>query len=622
MKTAMLKLLPYLILPLATLPASAPLHAQASKEEIVDLSKVPQLSESPAQRDARMLWWRDAKFGMFLHWGPVSLSGKELGWGRNANRPWDINKHGPRTEDPEYDSLYKRFNPVKFDADAWVRIAQDAGMKYMVLITKHHDGFSMFDSKLTEYDIMAALYGKDIVRQFADACHKAGMKLGLYYSTRDWYHPDYLVGDNRKFDTWYRGQIEELLTNYGKVDMMWFDHVGGRDWGKWRFDELFALMYRLQPQLLVNNRAARFCGPASPEDRGPATPEIRKITNGDFGTPEQSIGHMDLRNDWESCMTLVGGQWSWKPDGKMYTFEETLKMLLDCVTGGGNLLLNIGPMPTGEIEPRQVDLLLQIGKWLKPHGEAVFGTRGGPFANGRWGGSTHRANAVYLHVFECPGETLRLSPLPQKVTGARLIPGREKVEFSQGDRGIDISVPAARRDPTCTVVELALDRPVEPGQQVGTLRSIFEDAATYGSRVSDQATFTMSSPSAHDAPADHPKLFAGERSARGYAFHTGDEANPWIRIDIGRVLAVTGVAIENRPGERRTQGLALSVSEDGTAWTPVWKAKVAADRWDVPVTQKVAGADVPGRPARYLKLETSPSRPSPLILQRVEVYGK
>ena len=427
--------------------------------EIID---IPQISETPEQRDARMRWWRDAKFGMFLHWGPVSLSGKELGWGRNANRPWDINGvQTPRTEDSVYDNLYKQFNPVKFNADEWVKIAQDAGMKYMVIICKHHDGFSMFDSKLTEYDIMATPYGKDIIKQFSDACHKAGMKLGLYYSTRDWYHPDYLVGDNIKYDTWYRGQVEELLSNYGKVDVMWFDHVGGQDWGKWRFDELFSTIYRLQPGLIVNNRAAAFCGPGTPEDRGPATPEIRKMTAGDFGTPEQSIGHMDLQHDWESCMTLVGGQWSYQPNGRMYTLDETLSMFISCVTGGGNLLLNIGPMPTGEIEARQVDLLKQLGDWIKPRAEAIYGTRGGPFPNGDWGGSTHRGNTVYVFAKDWQGNTLRLQTLPQKVTAVKKVIDGQPVAFKQTEEGIDLTLEADRRDPLFTVFALFVDAAVE-----------------------------------------------------------------------------------------------------------------------------------------------------------------
>jgi alpha-L-fucosidase len=435
------------------------------------MSHVPQLCETREQRDARMQWWRDAKCGLFLHWGPAALSGKEVGWGRNANRPWDI--HGvqtPRTEDPYYDNLYKQFHPVKFQAEAWVRTVREAGMKYMVLVCKHHDGFSMFDSKLTDYDIMATPYGRDIVKQFADACHRAGMKLGFYYSTRDWYHPDYLVGDNVTYDAWYRGQVEELLRNYGKVDVMWFDHVGGRDWGKWNFDALFDMMYRLQPHLIVNNRAAAFCGPATPEDRGPASPQIAKIAAGDFGTPEQSVGHMELERDWESCMTLVGGQWSWKPGGEMYSLEKTLGIFIHCVSGGGNLLLNVGPMPTGEIEQRQVDLLKQVGDWIKPRAAAVYGTRGGPFRNGDWGGSAHRGKTVYVFAKAWTGDTLRLSALPQKVTAAVKVVGGEAVAFQQTDKGIDLTLAAERRDPFFTVIALTLDQPVEDGMKVGGVR--------------------------------------------------------------------------------------------------------------------------------------------------------
>jgi alpha-L-fucosidase len=438
--------------------------SRAGGAEAVDLSRVPQIKETTQQRDARMQWWRDAKFGMFLHWGPVSLSGGELSWSRDAHRPWDISGvQTPRTEDVVYDNLYKKFNPVKFNAGEWVKIAQDAGMKYMVIICKHHDGFSMYDSKLTEYDIMATPYGKDIIKQFAAACHKAGMKLGLYYSTRDWYHADYLVGDNSKYDVWYRGQVEELLSNYGKVDVMWFDHVGGRDWGKWKFDELFSMMYRLQPGLIVNNRAARFCGPASKEDRGPATPEISKMTDGDFGTPEQSVGHMDLKHDWESCMTLVGGQWSWKPSGGMYSLDKTLTILINCVTGGGNLLLNIGPMPTGKIEARQVELLKQVGDWIKPRAEAIYSTRGGPYANGNWGGSSHRGNTVYVFAKDWKGDTLGLSPLPGKITAVKKLVGGDAVEFKQTEKGVDLTLAAGKRDPIYTVLVLTLDQPVADG---------------------------------------------------------------------------------------------------------------------------------------------------------------
>ncbi|MEI6810024.1 MAG: alpha-L-fucosidase [bacterium] len=433
----------------------------------VDLSHVPQTKETPEQREERMKWFHDAKFGLFLHWGPVSVSGKELGWGRYANRPWDINgKMLPCEPDYVYDHQYEKFNPVKFDADQWVKIAQDAGMKYMVLICKHHDGFSMWDTKMTNFNIMASPYGKDIVKLFSDACHKAGMRFGLYYSTRDWHNENYLVGDNVFYDKWYRSQVEELLTNYGKVDIMWFDHVGGQNWGLWKFDELFSMIYKKQPQIIMNNRAAAFCGPRTPEDKGPPSPEIKKMTQGDYYTPEQSVGNMDLKGSWESCMTLVGGQWSWKPNGRMYTFERTLDTLVGCVAGGGNLLLNVGPMPTGEIEERQVNLLKQVGDWITPRSEAVYGTRGGPFKVGKWGGSTHRGNTIYVFAKEWSGDGLALGVIAQKITAAKKLTDGTAVEFKQSEAGIDLTLAADKREPVYTVIALTLDKPVEAGTVV------------------------------------------------------------------------------------------------------------------------------------------------------------
>jgi len=432
------------------------------------LSVVPQIHETPAERDERMRWFRDAKFGMFIHWGPCSVGQKEIGWGRDGNRPWDINQHGPRTSDPEYDNYYRVFNPVKYDADAWVRFAKESGMKYMVLISKHHDGFSQFDSKLTDYDIMATPYGRDIVGQFVDACHRHGIKAGLYYSTRDWYHEDYLVGDNSTYDAWYRGQVEELLTNYGKIDMMWFDHVGGRDWGQWRFDELFAMMYRLQPGLLVNNRAARFCGPVSPDDREPSSPEIRTMTDGDFYTPEGKIGAMDIVRDWESCIH-VGQGWSYRGEDGFKGPEECIRMLASCATGGGNLLLNFGPRPDGTFTDGEAAVARAMGQWLERYGDAIYGTRGGPYRNGEWGGSCHKSDKLFLHVYDWPAGPLTFDPLPRHVLAARTLDGKP-VSVAQDADELTVSVAEADRDTPVTVIELTLDGPIETGTLVGGAR--------------------------------------------------------------------------------------------------------------------------------------------------------
>lgn len=617
-------------LALAALSLLAPLTlcAQANKEQIVDLSAIPQLSETPALREARLAWFKDAKFGMFIHWGPCTVGGKEIGWGRDGNRPWDINKHGPRTEDTVYDNYYKSFNPVKFDADAWVRIAKDAGMKYMVLIAKHHDGFSQYDTKLTDYDIMATPYGRDIVKQFTEACHRAGMRVGLYYSTRDWYHPDYLVGDNSAYDTFYRGQIEELLSNYGKIDLLWFDHVGGRDWGKWRLDQLFASIYRLQPGILVNNRAAAFIGPKTPEDRGPASPEIRQMTYGDFQTPEQQIGAMNLQKYWESCMILSPTPrhdgWSWRPDGVTRPLDDCIRMLVSSATGGGNLLLNFGPDQFGEFRPEEVAIAQGMGAWLKKYGAAIYATRGGPFTNGGWGGATHRDNEVYVFARDLGQTSLRLAALPQKVASASLFLDGSAVTFRQSAAGLEFDLAPAQRDTPFTVIRLVLDQPVPEGQLVGAIRSRFDDPATYGHRVLKAASIRLSSSGSwKNNPADHPKLLTDEPSSRAWSFQTAAETAPYVELDLGAETTLTALTLVNVPQEKRTAPLAVLLSTDGKTWHEIHRGPLNRDYIDVPITTFASGAEVPGRSARYLRVQADFStKPDTLGFAHLQLYAK
>ena len=585
-----------------------------------DLSNVPQIHETTAQRDACMQWFRDAKFGMFIHWGPCSVGSKEIGWDRKANRPWDINGiQTPRTEDPVYDNYYKQFNPTKYDAEAWVRFAKKSGMKYMVLIAKRHDGFAQFDSKVSDYNIMATPYGKDIVRAYADACHRQGMKLGLYYSTRDWYHPDYLVGDNVKYDAFYRAQVKELLTNYGAVDVMWFDHVGGQDWGKWKFDALFEMMYQLHPKLIINDRAAKFCGPKTPEDRGPATPEIAKMTQGDYYTPEGSIGAMDIARDWESCIH-VGRGWSYHGEDGFKGPEDCIKMLVSCTTGGGNLLLNFGPRPDGTFADGEAKVARAMGEWLNKYGEAIYGTRGGPYRNGTWGGSCHKGKKLYLHVYQWPKGGVAFDALPCKVLSARTLAGAP-VTFAQSDDELSVSVGEQDRATPVTVIELTLDKAVESGRIIGVVHTPKAYLSQLGAILSENAKLEISSSSQWNRAADHTRLFSGDKPASGYAFHTGDEKNPWAKIDLGGVKTVNAVEIENRPNERRTEGLILSISEDGQKWEEIWHAKEWESSWMVPVTHFEAGINAPGRPVRSIKVETKGNAPRPLLLQRITVYG-
>jgi len=409
--------------------------------------------------------WRAARFGMFIHWGPVSLRGTEIGWSRAGERR-GMDRKGTEVPVEIYDNLYKQFNPVLFDADEWVSIAKSAGMRYMVFTTKHHDGFCMFDSKLTDYKITNSPYGKDITAQLARACHRAGMPIGFYYSPPDWHHPDYRTERHAAYVEYMHGQIRELCTKYGRVATLWFDGLGGKP-EDWRARELCAMIRRLQPGILINNRAGL------PED---------------YDTPEQRVGRFQTDRPWETCMTL-GHQWAWKPDDEIKPLDLCIRILVRTVGGDGNLLLNVGPMPDGRIEPRQVERLQEIGRWLAEYGEAVYNTRGGPFVPGPWGVSTHRGRTVYLHILFWEGDELRLPPIQKSIRKVRLVGGGHAA-VEQSLDGLRVTVPPEDRRPIDTIVAIELDGPAaaaQPRREPSGSLAFGRKATASGSRWEDKA---------------------------------------------------------------------------------------------------------------------------------------
>jgi len=549
-------------------------------------------------------WWQEARFGMFIHFGVASLKGVELGWGRGTRLTPDSFKAGP-IPDAIYDNLYKEFTLEKFDAAKWVELARMAGMKYIVVITKHHDGFHMWDTAFSDYKITKAPFGRDYLKELVDAAHAAKMPIGVYFSQRDWYHPQYdprgvYPGrDHKKYIEYEMNAVRELLTKYGKIDILWFDAAW---WGgmfkeeDWDSERLYRLARECQPGILINNRAS---------------------IPGDFDTPEQHVGGFQSNRPWESVITLTYS-WGYKPDSPLKTPKQVIDLLVQCVTGDGNLMLNVGPMPSGEVAPKEIEVLKVVGDWMAKYGESIYETRGGPLRNAAWGGTTYRGDTVYVHVLRWPGKTLSLSPIDEKIVSARALTGGE-VTFGQTAKGISLTLPEKDRNPLDTVIELKLDRPVSkiyPGR--GTV-SIF-DGPGYGELISRDATFVISS-SQTDKPLDvsDRTLFTGSKTA--CAFTTKAETNPFVVIDLGTSKNVKGLRITNAPSMVHTEGMELLVSDDKTNWTSVWKAASTESVWEVPVTRFDAGAQIPGVPARYLKIQLNSPHKYPLALRQVEVFG-
>ncbi len=484
--------------------------------------------------------WRDLKFGLFVHWGPVSLVGTEIGWSRGGERrgtggtgqiPVDV-----------YDNLYKEFDPTLFDADEWVQIAKDTGMQYLVFTTKHHDGFSMFDSQQTDYKITNSPFGRDVVKELADACHQAGLKLGFYYSPPDWHHPDYRTGNHTRYIDYMHGQVTELCTNYGQLDILWFDGLGGtaQDWDS---HNLFKKIRTHQPEIIINNRAGL-----------PA----------DHDTPEQRVGKFQSDRPWETCMTICR-QWAWKPDDIMKSEKECIQTLVRVVGGDGNLLFNVGPMPDGRIEPRQVERLAQMGRWLGKYGQTVYGTRGGPFKTTASLASTHQGNKIYVHILDWPEEAVTLPPLPKRIINATLLSGGA-LRVRQAEDAITIRVRPTYRDPIDTIVELTLDGPAADIEPL----AIPSDSLAAGKPARASNVFQNNRSYGAD------KAFDDDPATR-WATDSGTHA-AWLEVDLGAPQTFSRVTISEAYDRVRRFELQYA---DAETWTTFYEGEKIGEDFSV-----------------------------------------
>ncbi|MBP6829038.1 MAG: alpha-L-fucosidase, partial [Saprospiraceae bacterium] len=325
------------------------------------------LHETDAQRDARMAWWKDARFGLFLHWGLYAVAAGEYGGQKNYGE-WLM--YEAKIPKPEYEKFAPQFNPVKFDADAWVRMAKDAGMKYIVITSKHHDGFCMFDSKVSDYDIADRTpFRRDPLRELADACRREGLKLCFYHSIMDWHHPDATAANFPRYrEEYLKPQLRELLTNYGDLGVLWFDGEWIDEWTEPQGRDLYNFVRNLQPNIIVNNRVGK-------GRNGMQGMNNSEEAAGDFGTPEQEILGESSGLPWESCMTM-NDHWGYNSHDKNYkSAADLIWNLADITAKGGNYLLNIGPTAEGTFPGESIERLRAIGEWTRRHAPAIYRTK-------------------------------------------------------------------------------------------------------------------------------------------------------------------------------------------------------------------------------------------------------
>jgi alpha-L-fucosidase len=420
------------------------------------------LSETKSQREQRMKWWEEARFGLFIHWGLYSVPAGQ--WkGDTTHAEWI--RTTARIPIREYDKFVQQFDPENFNAEDWVKMAKAAGMKYIVITTKHHDGFCMFDSKQTDFDIVSTPFHRDVMKELAAACKKEGIQLCFYHSIMDWHQPYYFPrreweqdrpGTVANFDTYVsymKKQLRELLTNYGKIGVLWFDGQWENTWTHERGKDLYEYVRSLQPSIIINNRVD-----VGRADMGQTKPGFV----GDFGTPEQEIPATGIPNaDWESCMTM-NDHWGYNNhDNNWKSSEDLIRKLIDIASKGGNFLLNVGPTAKGMFPQASIERLKDIGSWMSVNRESIYGTKASPFKNLSWGRCTQKSIAggtrLYLHIFEWPTDgKLTIPGFGSQVTNCYSLVDKKTLKASRAGSDYIVYISGVKQQQYATVIVMEI----------------------------------------------------------------------------------------------------------------------------------------------------------------------
>ena len=527
--------------PAATTTNSAPAEGVAVE---TSGDKVEAIKETPAERDARMAWWREAKFGLFIHWGvysvPAGKYGNNTGYGE-----WIMNS--AKIPVATYHEFAAQFNPVKYNPELWAKTAKDAGMKYIVITSKHHDGFTLYPSAASKWNIADATpYKKDLLGPLVNAAKAEGLKIGFYYSqSQDWNNPGGAKSGFKEGEGWddaHKGsydeylknvavpQVKEILTRY-PIDILWWDTAMFMT--PQRAAPLAALT-KLRPGLIMNNRLGGGFG-------------------GDTATPEQFVPVTGYPGDWETCMTL-NGHWGYNAyDQNWKSSTDLIRKLADICAKGGNFLLNVGPTAEGEFPPACIERLQAVGKWLRVNGDAIYGTTSGPFAYLPWGVATRKGGTLYLHVFDWPKDGKLIVPLNNEAKSATLLADGKKISVKHTDGKLMIKVPAAAPDVADSVIALAIQG--EP---------VTEPLPTEGAAVTASASMPGSEPAnALDG--------TGEKRWRA----PQDVKSAWLEVELKRATKIGAFGLDEPDvWPRMNQKFTLEAFANG-----VWQ-KVADGKTD------------------------------------------
>jgi alpha-L-fucosidase len=424
---------------------------EKSKPESSQPASNTAYAPSPANQAARK-WFQDAKFGMFIHWGVYSVLG---------DGEWVMNEK--KIPISEYEKIPPQFNPTEFSPGEWVALAKAAGMKYITITSKHHDGFAMFDSKVSDYDITDRTpYKKDVLKMLADECRKQGIKLFFYHSQLDWHHPDYFPlgrtghssgrapqGDWYKYLDYMDGQLRELLTAYGEVGGIWFDGWWDKPDADWRLDKTYKLIHDLQPQALIGNNHHQ--KPFAGEDFQMFEKDLPGGRTAEFNK-DSEIGNLPL----ETCET-INKSWGYnKSDSSFKSEKELLQYLIRAAGHNANFLLNVGPLPTGKIQPDFVNQLKLMGRWMAKYGDSIYGTRGGPIAPRPWGVTTQKGKKVYFHILDWQDSLLPLPKMHGIIRSAKILNTGRKADIIDTGQGLVLNMPEGTLDSIDTILELEM----------------------------------------------------------------------------------------------------------------------------------------------------------------------